>query len=497
MSDDRHDKHGNRRHLIYWRTLAATLGTGKHAEAFESAMNEVVRAVDLPPLLTDSRPSMDDLLRRFPELAPTVDDLIPADAPAAATGATTDIDEDSVRRAAIYSKLLQNVFGFQGRGSISAKQYSQWLQDVGHFERVFGYAPGELRTSSGRGAGMDMGGPARMGPGMGKDTDATGVAPVVTHDDVARAVDEIERGRGLMSAPEIQASLAGMENNLINRMALREVLEDPELAAKLTPSMALVEQLLRDKKHLKGPALGQARRLIRRFVDDLADILKREVESTSTGKIDYSVPPRRVFRNLDLSRTIWKNLINWDPDRQKLYVDRLFYKHSAHKVNKTRLIVVVDQSGSMVHAMVNCSILASIFAGLPKVDAHLVAFDNEVLDLSPWVHDPFEVLLRTNLGGGNDGPKAMLVAQSKIVDPRNTVMVWISDFYEFSNDQPLMHMIRAVHESGVKFIPVGSVSSSGYFNVNPWFRQEFKKLGTPLLSGSLKTLIKELKTALP
>ncbi len=159
--------------------------------------------------------------------------------------------------------------------------------------------------------------------------------------------------------------------------------------------------------------------------------------------------------------------------------------------------MVVDQSGSMLDAMVNCTILASIFAGLPKVEAHLIAFDTEVLDLTPWVNDPFEVLLRTNLGGGNDGPRAMLVAQDKIVDPRNTVMVWISDFYEFSNDKPLMHMIKAVHESGVHFIPVGSVSSWGYFNVNPWFRKQLKKQGTPVVSGSLKTLIKELKTALP
>ena len=475
--------HESRRHLVYWRTLAATLGSGELAEAFERPMKDLVRDLDLPPLLTDGRPSIDDILRRAPELAAEMDALVPEEE--AAT------DGQSVRRAALYSKLLQNVFGHQGQSQISAQQYSQWIQDVGHFERTFGCAPGELRSSSGRGRGHSM------GPSMGPDTTATGVAPEVTHDDVAEAIEEIERGRGLMSAPELQASLAGMERNLVNRMALREVLKDSKLAAKLTPSMALVEQLLRDKGNLQGPALANAKRLIERFIRDLADLLKREVESTSTGRIDRSVPPKRVFRNLDLKRTIWKNPINWDPKQQKLYVDQLFYRHAAHKTNKTRLIVVVDQSGSMVHAMVNCTILASIFAGLPKVEAHLIAFDTEVIDLTPWVDDPFEVLLRTNLGGGNDGPKAMLVAQDKIVDPKNTVMVWISDFYEFSNDRPLMQMIKVVHESGVTFLPVGSVSSSGYFNVNPWFRQQFKKLGTPLISGSLKTLIKELKTALP
>ena len=41
------------------------------------------------------------------------------------------------------------------------------------------------------------------------------------------------------------------------------------------------------------------------------------------------MPPKRVFRNLDLDRTIWKNLTNWSPEDERLYVDRLFYRHTA------------------------------------------------------------------------------------------------------------------------------------------------------------------------
>lgn len=482
------DMHKNRRLYIYWRTLATTLGTEATAEiaaAMEGTMKELAKALNIPPLVLDERPSIDDILRRHSELAPDLDALIPP--------GDTPVDAASVRKAMLYSKLLQNVFGSQGQGEISATRYSQWTQDVAHFERVFGYAPGELRAGRAGASGRR----GRPGPSSGPDTKASGGAPEVTSKDLAYALEEIAGGRGLMSAPEIQASLAGMEKNLINRMALREVLKDSKLAAKLTPSIALVEQLLRDKGNLEGVALQNAKSLIRRYIDELADLLKREVASTPTGKVDRSVPPKRVFRNLDLKRTIWKNLTNWDPNDRRLYVDKLFFRHRAQKTNKTRLIIVVDQSGSMVDAMVNCTILASIFAGLPKVDAHLIAFDTQVIDLSPWVHDPFEVLLRTNLGGGNDGPKAMLVAQAKIMDPRNTVMVWISDFYEFDNDKPLFQMIKAVKEAGIKFLPVGSVSSTGYFNVNPWFRAQLKELGTPVISGSLKTLIRELKTALP
>jgi hypothetical protein len=281
----------------------------------------------------------------------------------------------------------------------------------------------------------------------------------------------------------------------VRRMHLREVLADPAMARQLTPSMSLIEQLLRDKHNLSGVALANAKSLIRRFVDEVAEVLRTQVRQSTAGTIDRSIPPKRVFRNLDLERTIWKNLTNWSPEDERLYVDRLFYRQTARRVTPARLIVVVDQSGSMVDAMVNCTILASIFAGLPKVDVHLVAYDTRALDLTPWVHDPFEVLLRTRLGGGTDGTAALTLVQPKIADPRNTVVVWISDFYEAYEEQ-LFGGMSAMHRSGVKFIPVGSVNSGGQQSVNPSFRKRFKDQGTPVLSGHVRKLVHELKNFL-
>jgi len=97
-----------------------------------------------------------------------------------------------------------------------------------------------------------------------------------------------------------------------------------------------------------------------------------------------------VFRNLDLKRTLWKNLINYNPEDRRLYVNQLYYRQTATKTLPNRLIVVVDQSGSMVDAMVQTAIMASIFATLPRVDVCLIAFDTNVLDLTPYVREPFE-----------------------------------------------------------------------------------------------------------
>ncbi|WP_131740426.1 VWA domain-containing protein [Actinomadura roseirufa] len=432
------DSEDNRRQALYWRLLARVFDP-EEQPSLEAASVAIVDDLGLPPALLDPSVSVDNLVQRFPELDAELDGLMAADENAAATGEEEDEDdpERRVRRAALVSKLLLNVFA-TGSGNVTAGRLGEWQRDAGRLR-------------------------AALGP-----DGATAVAGV----------------------------LAGLEGDLIKRMALREVLADPALASRLTPSMSLIEQLLRDKANLSGVALANARSLIRRFVDEVAEVLRTQVRQTSAGTIDRSVPPKRVFRNLDLERTIWKNLTNWSPEDERLYVDRLFYRHTARRTTPAKMIVVVDQSGSMVDSMVNCTILASIFAGLPKVDVHLIAYDTRAIDLTPWVHDPFEVLLRTNLGGGNDGPVAMEMARPKITDPANTVLVWISDFYEFDRSQPLFEGIQAVHRSGVKFIPVGSVTSSGTQIVNPWFRQRFKSLGTPVISGKIDKLVAELKTFL-
>src|SRR5690606_1125439 len=293
----------------------------------------VVDDLGLPAALLDPGVSIDTVIQRFPELRGEFDRLAEGFA-GHDGGPETRSRETELRRAALISKLLLNVFA-TGTGSVSAARLANWQADAGHLRALFGGA--------GDGAG----------------------------------------------ATELRATLGSVEGDLVSRMRLREVLADPVLAARLTPSMSLIEQLLRDKANLSGVALANAKRLIRRYVDEVAEVLRTQVRQTSAGTLDRSAPPKRVLRNLDLDRTIWKNLTNYNPEDQRLYVDRLYYRHTAKRTVPARMIVVVDQSGSMVDSMVNCTILASIFAGLPKVDVHLIAYDTRALDLTPWVHDPF------------------------------------------------------------------------------------------------------------
>jgi hypothetical protein len=448
------DTNANYRQILYWRMISAMFGYEEHTPNFEQMTATITDEVPMPGLILKPDISTDNFLQRYPELEGEF---------------TLNLEEDgdSIRRALIVSRLLLSVFGPSTQTpNITAAQYTQWLKDVGHLERALGHDTGGLRGKGGSGG---------QGGGVGASTEGSGNGGINPTDDDLRQV------------------IKNMENDLIERMQLHEVLKDDQLANQLQPSMALVEQLLREKSHISGKALGHAKRIIQQYISELADVLRLQVHQAPSGKIDRSVPPRKTFRNLDLKRTIWRNLPNYDPENQRLFVNQLYYHQTTRKKLPIRLIVVVDQSGSMVDAMVQCTILASIFAGLPNVDVHLIAFDTQVIDLTAYVHDPFEVLMRTQLGGGTHINYALTIAEEKILEPRQTAMVLITDFYEGGSHQILMNTIKRIIESGVHFFPVGAVTSSGYFSVDSWFRTQLKEMGRPILTGSPKKLIRDLK----
>ncbi|MCY1013124.1 VWA domain-containing protein [Nannocystis pusilla] len=451
---------------LYWRLMSALFEQGDAAPNLESLARELANTTDLPVELLDPKVTVDVLVHRFPKLKPEFSRPLPGFEPPTPDGEAQQPNEgptdlkSTVQRALVVSKLLLNAFGPNTQGSVTAQQYGAWARDVEWLEGALGLPPGSLRQS-----GSAQG----SGPPSGGGGEAT--RPPIGDD-------------------ELKAGLATLEADMIHRMDLREVLKDPVLSERLTPSMALLEQILWDKGNLSGPALQNAKKLIARYVDELSKVLKLQMRQVTSRVHDHRVPPRRIFRNLDMKRTIWKNLTNWDPNERRLYVDRLFYRRTGKKSLPSKLIIIVDQSGSMTSAMVQTTILASIFAALPKVIVHLFAFDTRVIDLTPFVHDPVETLLRTKLGGGNDMRLALDLAAPCIDSPQNTAVVVISDFYDWSD---FFSVLRQWKESGCHLIPVGSLHTTGYFAVNPEYAAKFKEIGAPILSGSPKKLIEQIK----
>ena len=110
-----------------------------------------------------------------------------------------------------------------------------------------------------------------------------------------------------------------------------------------------------------------------------------------------------------------------------------------------------------------------------RVVVHLIAFDTNVIDLTPWVADPFEVADAHQPGRRQRRPEGDGRGVSKIVDPGARRWSGSPTSTSSRTTRPLFEMIKAVKQSGVHFIPVGSVSGKGYFSVNEWFRTQLKE----------------------
>ena len=115
---------------------------------------------------------------------------------------------------------------------------------------------------------------------------------------------------------------------------------------------------------------------------------------------------------------------------------------------------------------------AACLWGLPGIKTHLIAFDTNVVDLTQDVTDPVELLMKVQLGGGNDAAKAIAYASSLIEAPRRAIVVIISDFYEGEGAMRLAQGVKALVEQGTKVLGLCALDAHAY----PAFDAETVKL---------------------
>ena len=94
------------------------------------------------------------------------------------------------------------------------------------------------------------------------------------------------------------------------------------------------------------------------------------------------------------------------------------------------MIILVDESGSMLDSVIYSAVTASVFYSLRMMKVHLCIFDTSVVDLSAECMDPVETLMKVQLGGGTDIGQALAYAAELVENPRRTIVALITDFYE-------------------------------------------------------------------
>lgn len=273
-----------------------------------------------------------------------------------------------------------------------------------------------------------------------------------------------------------------MQKELIRRRGIAELMEKPELLEKIEPNLELVKTLLTHRELLNPKTRILARKIIEKVVEELKRTMQVQVEQAISGAIRKDRhSPRKVFRNLDLKTTLRRNLANFDKDSGKLHVDRLFFYAAERKKKPWHVIVVVDQSGSMLESAIFSAVMASIFAELPAVKTSLVLFDTQIVDLSDRVGQPVDVLLSIQLGGGTDITQALIYANTLVRQPQRTIVVLITDFYEGRAESDLVAQTRIMADGGLRMIGLGALG----YDARPFYNKataaKLRKVGMDIL----------------
>ncbi len=347
---------------------------------------------------------------------------------------------------------------------------ARWRLLLGH------YAEAKLGELSGTDAERDQAlhylYQREYGPNRGIRT----LGPGSLDDSQVTAVDWLNKVRELFPKESVET----IEAHALGRYGLTELLNDAQVLEKLQPNVALLRTLLSVRTSLHADVLATVRRIIRSVVDEIRRKLETEIRSTLAGRRNrLRASPVAMAQNFDALGTVRRNLKHFDAQRQQLVIESArFFDRNARRL-PWDVFLCVDQSASMVDSVIHSAVMAGILCALPALRVRLVLFDTNIVDLSAYAHDPVEVLMRAQLGGGTDIARALRYCATLIENPQRTVLVLISDFCEGGPPSALLQITKALIADRVRLIGLSSLTG-GEANYDRIMAGKLSDLGMPI-----------------
>lgn len=269
-----------------------------------------------------------------------------------------------------------------------------------------------------------------------------------------RALDWLERSRKLFPREVFER----VQSHALDRYQIRELLDDPAILLSLEPNQALAKTLLQMRGRMNAATLDAVRSVIRKVVEEITRNLRQDFVNALQGRRNrFRQSALRSAQNFDWRATIQANLKHYDPQRGRLLIERPRFNARTRRQLPWDVILCVDQSGSMLDSVMYSAIVAGILSSLPAVRVRLVVFDTNVVDLTHLAHDPVQVLLTVQLGGGTDIGRAMQYCERLVQTPQRTVLALVSDFMEGAAPGPLLASARRLAEARVRLLGLAAL----------------------------------------
>jgi hypothetical protein len=291
--------------------------------------------------------------------------------------------------------------------------------------------------------------------------------------------------------------VAFMEKDAIERRGLKQLLLEPETLQTLEKDVSLVATLLAFKNLMPDQTRETARQVVAEIVDELRRRLETELRQAVLGALRRDRhSPLRVARNLDFRRTVRDGLRNYQPDLGKIVPERVHFFANQARYHERRIVILVDQSGSMGESVVYASIVAAVFASLPALDTRLVFFDTSVADVSEQLSDPVAVLFGVQLGGGTDIARAVSYGASLVAQPDKTLFLLVTDLFEGGDAAALLRQLAQLKESRVQVLCVLALNDAGKGSFDRDLARKVAALDIPAFAATPNRLVEAVERAL-
>lgn len=275
----------------------------------------------------------------------------------------------------------------------------------------------------------------------------TGERSASLADTVLTAAEWITKVRNLF--PNRTAEV--LEKHALDEFQMTELLTDKEVLEQMQPDMNLLKSVLQLKHLMKGEVLETAKRIARQVADDIRHKLENDIRRSVLGRIDRnSSSPVHSARNLDINKTIRRNLKNYDNNSKQIMLKNIYFSNRVKRYNNKRVIIAIDESGSMTGSIIYSAVMAQIISNLPFAEVKLVIFDTKIVDLSDEADDAAQVLMSVQLGGGTDIGSALGYCETLVTTPSHTSVIVVTDLYEGAMQSRLLNISRNIIESGAK-----------------------------------------------
>ena len=232
-------------------------------------------------------------------------------------------------------------------------------------------------------------------------------------------------------------------------------------------------------------------------MEEINRLLENDVRRAVTAALNRRAhSPLPSAAAIDFPGTIRRNLRHYNPELQTIIPERVLFFDRSSRINRWHVILDIDQSGSMGPSVLYSSVMACVLASMSAVQTSVVAFDTQIMDLTPLCADPVDLLFGFQMGGGTDIARSIAYCQGLVEAPARSLFFLISDLDEGGNRAALLRRLEEMKASGVTVVVLLAIADGGKPYYDQQTAQKVAAMGIPCFACAPEKLPLLLERAL-